>query len=558
MKTKNTVVIIFILCFIYKGAFSQCNSWINAGGTSIGYGAWSIATDNSNNVYSTGDFYGSISFGSNTITNPKGGYSYYVNKYNTSGVYQWAIHIDLPDSGLQFPPVICSSKSALYVAGFYNDTLIFNSSKLTSQGYNCFLMKLDLNGNLIWLHNYPGGINSVYSDQALGITVSKANQVCITGRFVDTISFDSHQVISPGNFTGAEAFLVQTDTNGNAIWAEASTSTSSFPSNRGWGMATDNNDNIIITGVVLKDITFGSHTFTTGDTTGYCPYLAKFDSAGNCLWIHGGTGPHTFSPSYSAVPDSAGNIYFGGVLDTTMIFGPYTLYKANGDMFYCKYSPAGRLMWAKQAGASLNNDNLSSLKMAVNGDVWLTGWIGENMSFGSYNITLKSPNILATFMAEIDTSGTFVNAIGSTGTSTSYSSAIDNDGNLYIGGSSDDDTVGFQGDTIINVNNEFGDFVLKYCTTPSGINSITESKTKITVYPNPSNGVFTVEIISEQMSAMNIEVFNSIGESIYSQLNIASKAFNINLSTQPDGIYFYRVLSKTGNLLGDGKIIIER
>jgi len=34
--------------------------------------------------------------------------------------------------------------------------------------------------------------------------------------------------------------------------------------------------------------------------------------------------------------------------------------------------------------------------------------------------------------------------------------------------------------------------------------------------------------------------------------------YELNLSNEPNGIYFYRILQDNGNLLGEGKVIIQK
>jgi hypothetical protein len=93
-----------------------------------------------------------------------------------------------------------------------------------------------------------------------------------------------------------------------------------------------------------------------------------------------------------------------------------------------------------------------------------------------------------------------------------------------------------------------------------GINSI-NNKSSVNVYPNPSGGMFTfafrhAELVSA--SQTNVEVYNVLGEQVYSQFYIQNPTFNINLSNQPSGIYFYRIIDINGNLIGEGKLIIQK
>lgn len=92
--------------------------------------------------------------------------------------------------------------------------------------------------------------------------------------------------------------------------------------------------------------------------------------------------------------------------------------------------------------------------------------------------------------------------------------------------------------------------------TPEGIGNITSNSSDIFIYPNPSNGRFTIQssVISGKSS---VEIYNILGSTIYkAKLNSANT--EINLEKQPSGIYLYRVIKENGGLIGEGKIIIQK
>jgi hypothetical protein len=92
---------------------------------------------------------------------------------------------------------------------------------------------------------------------------------------------------------------------------------------------------------------------------------------------------------------------------------------------------------------------------------------------------------------------------------------------------------------------------------PSGIGEITSLDEQINVYPNPSNGQFTFDFNTPVTGSM--DVYNMLGEKVYSEtLNIKHSTFNIDLSNNANGIYLYRVITKSGELIGEGKLIIEK
>ena len=127
---------------------------------------------------------------------------------------------------------------------------------------------------------------------------------------------------------------------------------------------------------------------------------------------------------------------------------------------------------------------------------------------------------------------------------------------LYIGG-------GFwtiDGDSLPYVAEWTGGDYTANCS-PAGVSNIKEESENVEVYPNPSNGVFTL-IDNGKLKMENeqniIEVYNMLGEKVYSQLSTLHSQFSIDLSNQPNGIYLYRVISETGNLVGEGKLVVQR
>jgi len=94
----------------------------------------------------------------------------------------------------------------------------------------------------------------------------------------------------------------------------------------------------------------------------------------------------------------------------------------------------------------------------------------------------------------------------------------------------------------------------------AGINNIASGAGKISVYPNPNNGQFT--IVSSASSGISmVEIYNVLGEKVYTTSLNSNKGgtSSININNQPNGIYLYRVISNdNGSLVGEGKIVLEK
>lgn len=91
----------------------------------------------------------------------------------------------------------------------------------------------------------------------------------------------------------------------------------------------------------------------------------------------------------------------------------------------------------------------------------------------------------------------------------------------------------------------------------TGINNLS-AHNDIKIYPNPSNGQFTLQS-SVNSGQLTVEVYNTLGQQVYfNSYQPIANGYQLPLSNQPAGVYLYRVISASGNLLGEGKIVIEK
>ncbi len=124
--------------------------------------------------------------------------------------------------------------------------------------------------------------------------------------------------------------------------------------------------------------------------------------------------------------------------------------------------------------------------------------------------------------------------------------------------------------TETDTNNNAGLFSGTWTYSPTGINEMSALAKSISVYPNPSNGVFQMQssVVSGQLS---VEVYNVVGEKICSTpLSIVNGGaltsspnnnatsncpLSIDLTNQPNGVYIYKVLAQDGTFITSGKLI---
>ncbi len=93
--------------------------------------------------------------------------------------------------------------------------------------------------------------------------------------------------------------------------------------------------------------------------------------------------------------------------------------------------------------------------------------------------------------------------------------------------------------------------------TEEGITIITNT-VDLNIYPNPSTGQFTLEAKNQNLKLKTIEVFNVLGQKVLNEMpETEQSTYKINIASQPDGVYLYRVIAASGEIIGEGKIILE-
>jgi poly(3-hydroxybutyrate) depolymerase len=90
--------------------------------------------------------------------------------------------------------------------------------------------------------------------------------------------------------------------------------------------------------------------------------------------------------------------------------------------------------------------------------------------------------------------------------------------------------------------------------TPAGINDI-ENNTGISVYPNPTNGKFSIQISGDQTAVGIFNIYNVLGENIYSAKNSQQEIFDIDISNSPKGLYFIKI--NCGETIYSRKVVIQ-
>lgn len=239
-----------------------------------------------NNVLVTGYFEsGYIVFGTDTL-NTSGGADVFVTKYDANGNVVWAKSAGGTSTD-RASQIATDSNGNVFVTGYFgNAPMNFGTNTInTAGGDDIFIAKYDPSGNVVWAKSEGG--SSV--DYGLAIHCDVNGNVILGGAYgSSTITFGSTTLTNVG---GADIFIVNYDTNGNAIWAKTA---GGIYHEYVYGITSDPNGNIFITGYYSSPtLAFGNTTLTNSSIS--ISYADVFVAALNVLLgIDGENNPSTF------------------------------------------------------------------------------------------------------------------------------------------------------------------------------------------------------------------------------------------------------------------------
>ncbi|MBL4733997.1 MAG: T9SS type A sorting domain-containing protein [Flavobacteriales bacterium] len=78
-----------------------------------------------------------------------------------------------------------------------------------------------------------------------------------------------------------------------------------------------------------------------------------------------------------------------------------------------------------------------------------------------------------------------------------------------------------------------------------GIKDLNIVSNSVNVYPNPSSGTFSFQLINSENLDLGIEIYNSQGQMIISRKSVP-RDFDMAIENQNCGIYFYKIASHSG------------
>lgn len=441
---KITTLILSIASFISVNA--QHFEWVK---TIDGVNqVTAIITDESENIYSTGYFSGTVNFdpgvGLWTLT-AIGQWDIFITKMNAAGDFEWIKQIGGPEYE-RSSSIALDEAGNIYITGGFQDTVDFNpatgisdTSFLSATGlsFDIFVLKLDSNGIFKWAKKIGGPNN----DLGHAITADSESSVYITGRFIETVDFDPDSigsyVLTSSGFE--DAFICKLDSLGDYCWAMK---IGEADYDCGESIKVDKDNNIYAAGGFSGTVDFdpGSGVYNLTSLSGSLdPYFIKLSKTGNLIWAKSFESPYW---TYSQVidVDYLGNVFCAGGYQILIDVDPGlglsdTCFFHSGGSYISKLDSSGNFMWAKQFQGVCR---ILSIDLDDDNNIYTTGDFGQLMDFDPDD---SSTFILSgydsdVFISKLDSSGAFswvAQIAGDQTCEVGLSLSVKN-GNVYCGG----------------------------------------------------------------------------------------------------------------------------
>lgn len=325
--------------------------------TDFNFNGKMLETDTDNNAYVLGDSPATL------VLN--------IKKYNATGTLLWQTTYDDPAYNLSGAWIaVDRAGSAIVVANIVRST--------DGQPSGWMTLKYDTNGNLLWVNPLPRAFSS-----AARVVVDFFGNIYVAGTGVLTkyspsgtvlwqdstgevgqpysmaISIDSSRIAIAGKsgITGLDFRAVMFDaSSGIRLWTH--TSTTLYPAS-----------DVAFRQNADYETYFATGTYSPQDPNPYQMAIAKFDAAGNAVWVK------SYSVGDRALRLVVGN---GDVVATGIDSNGYL------DWMTIKTDYSGNLLWSQRFDGAKTNDEIPEMLVVGEFDraVYVTGKGGPNPSSG--------------------------------------------------------------------------------------------------------------------------------------------------------------------------------
>jgi len=223
-------------------------------------------------------------------------------------------------------------------------------------------------------------------------------------------------------------FIAKMDSSSNWKWAQQAYCTNDLEN---ISISVDGSGNSFVAGFFQGTAQFGT---TSLNNNHGAAFIAKMNTNGEWLWAKQASATYEIA-ALSVTNDNHNNAYITGCFKGTADFGTISLTNAgSNDVFIAKIDADGNWLWVKQAGGT-EDDVAFDVAVDIENSVYITGGFKGMTFFGSTSLTVNG-TFGNTFIAKLNTDGTWLWAKKVDGTRTNYGNAIaiNDQDDVYLSG----------------------------------------------------------------------------------------------------------------------------
>ena len=310
----------------------------------------SICTDRVGNIYVAGLFTSAFNFNApsriDTLAASNWSNDGFIAKLDSSGNFVWIKALGNNYFDWTYS-IRVDEEGNIYDSGIFQGEVDFDPGPGTfimtapHDNHHAYVRKLDSDGNFLWAKSF----GRAYCES---MTLDDQNNVYLAGYYSYPLTIGPFSL--PGQTPLAvSSYVTKLDSDGNFLWAK------SIPSSSPKAINWDGHHSLYLTGSFYEaDFDPGPDTFSLTSLGNTDIFILKLDTAGQFAWAGqmGGPGPDV---GVSLSTDTMGNVFFTGYFEQTADLNPgigSNPFSSRGgkDIFICKMSSQGDLMWVKSEG----------------------------------------------------------------------------------------------------------------------------------------------------------------------------------------------------------------
>jgi len=552
-------LVIFWLLVVPTALQAQTWQWATGlTGSNIGSSVvYATALDGNGNTVVAGKFSGTVTFGTTTLTS-LGNTDVFVGRLNSMG--QWTQAVQAGGIREDYPVALALNTAgvATVLGKFYSTTAQFGTTTLTNASSNdeadVFVAQLSSIGT--WSRAVRGGGEKSEFPSALALDA--AGNVLITGYFFGpSSSFGTTTLINADlTSTKADIFVARLDNFGT--WSQA-VRAGGPDDDRAEALAIDASGVAVIGGSFdSPTISFGTTTLTNANTSGTSPdaFVARLNANGTWGQAIRAGGAAEDQIDDLTLDRNGNTVVVGYFRGPAIALGATTLANAAPasntlDIFVAQLNAAGVWTQAVQAGGT-GNDRASSLALASNGSITITGLFSGTSRFGPYTLTNADPTGVTAdvVVARLSSTSSWLQAVRAGGPANDlvFTSALASNGDVTVGGYFTDASTTFGTTTLLASDTNGSAFVARLTNLTLAAKQPSTTET-IRLAPNPTYTTATFTLPAQTVPRA-VLLLDALGREVrHYTLPTRATSTTVDVIGLAPGMYIVRCGADKGRLL---------